>query len=744
MRLRKVFTRFFLIFALMLFMFNSLSSRTWAKAALPVHNVDTGLDYVTIQEAVSANETLDGHTIRVDAGTYYEQVVINKSLSLIGQDKSNTIVDAGGNESAILVTANNVTVSGFTAQNATAGFGAIELYNSRGDNITDNIMKDTYYGIYIYSSSDSIIMQNEALSNTYSGAYLYLSQGNTVSDCNITNNVNFGIFLYNSSTNLIFNNLISGQKTGISLTASDRNTVHDNSVSKAELGIQVSNTDSDLLHDNNVSACNQGIDISNSNNIIIINNTASSNNINGINLASSDNNTLSNNTAQNNKQAGICLSVSSNNTLSHNNVTVNNQGIQLANSNNCTVNENNVAQNNYSISLSESTQNTFWYNDFQQNQYALQFENSTNNTLVDNNFVNNTQQLTSTNSTNHFDNGVEGNFWDTYNGTDADHDATGDTPYTPAENNVDNHPLMGSFFSSVITLQEDYRITFICNSTVSEVQYNNVPQVMQFNVTGPDSTAGLCRIQVPNILISPPQVVLVDGQNVNATTLPLSNATYGSLYFTYTLSTHQVTIMSKSYYDLLEEYNALLNKYQDLNSTYQKLVQDYNTLTATYNSLGANYSQLQNSYNTLNTTYQQLTGNYQTLQDNYNILSTQYGSLNSTYNNLQTSFNELKQEQDATLNEINNTRNLLYALTAILIVAAAILLSMNLRFRQKISRQERIIQSYNPLDIARILFMSDVEKRGAKIEEFEKKHGVKIRPRDSLEEVLKSLEKKDE
>ena len=738
MRLRKVFTRFFLVFTVMLFLFNSLPCHMRAKADLPVHNVDTGLDYATIQDAVNANETLDGHMIRVDAGTYYEQVVISKSISLIGQDKSNTIVDAGGNESAILVTANNVTVSGFTMQNATAGFGAIELYNSQGDNITDNIMKDTYYGIYIYSSSDSIIMHNEALNNSYSGAYLYLSHGNTISDCNVSNNVNFGIFLYNSNTNLIFNNLISDQKTGISLTASDRNTVHDNSVSKAQFGIQVSNTDSDLLHDNNVSACNQGIDISNSNNIRIMNNMASSNSINGINLASSDNNTLSNNTAQNNKQAGISLSLSSNNTLSHNNVTVNNQGIQLANSNNCTVNENNVAQNNYSISLSESTQNTFWYNDFQQNQYALQFENSTNNTLVDNNFVNNTQQLTSTNSTNHLDNGIEGNYWDTYNGTDANHDATGDTPYTPAQNNVDNHPLMGTFFSSIITLQEEnYRTTFICNSTVSEFHYSNVPQIMQFNVTGPDSTTGLCRVQVPNILISPPQVVLVDGQNVNATTLPLTNATYASLYFTYTLSTHQVTIMSKSYYDLLEEYTALLNKYQDLNATYQKLVQDYNLL-------GANYSQLQNTYNTLNTTYQQLTGNYTSLLDSYNVLSTQYVSLNSTYNSLQTSFNELKQKQDETLNEINNTRNLLYALTAILIVAGTILLSVNLRFRQKIGRQERIIQSYNPLDIARILFMSDVEKRGAKIEEFEKKHGVKIRPRDSLEEVLKSLEKKDE
>ena len=34
-------------------------------ASLTVHNVDTGLDYATIQEAINAPETLDGHTILV-------------------------------------------------------------------------------------------------------------------------------------------------------------------------------------------------------------------------------------------------------------------------------------------------------------------------------------------------------------------------------------------------------------------------------------------------------------------------------------------------------------------------------------------------------------------------------------------------------------------------------------------------------------------------------------------------------
>jgi len=39
--------------------------------------------------------------------------------------------------------------------------------------------------------------------------------------------------------------------------------------------------------------------------------------------------------------------------------------------------------------------------------------------------------------------------------------------------------------------------------------------------------------------------------------------------------------------------------------------------------------------------------------------------------------------------------------------------------------------------------MDDVEKRAVKIEEFQKKHGIKIRPRNTLEDVLKDLEKKE-
>jgi len=100
-----------------------------ASDGLPVHKVNTGEDYSTIQEAINVAETLDGHTIAVDSGTYYGQVTINKSISLIAQSGDMLTIDGGGTETVIEVNADNVTINGFNIRNNQAGT-AILLDNS--------------------------------------------------------------------------------------------------------------------------------------------------------------------------------------------------------------------------------------------------------------------------------------------------------------------------------------------------------------------------------------------------------------------------------------------------------------------------------------------------------------------------------------------------------------------------------------------------------------------------------------
>ncbi len=77
-----------------------------------------------------------------------------------------------------------------------------------------------------------------------------------------------------------------------------------------------------------------------------------------------------------------------------------------------------------------------------------------NNTVYQNNFFNNAQQVAgglepiwsggsgTRYSICKWDNGEEGNYWSDYNGTDADKDGVGDTPYVINEANSDVFPLM--------------------------------------------------------------------------------------------------------------------------------------------------------------------------------------------------------------------------------------------------------------------------------------------------------------
>ena len=85
-----------------------------------------------------------------------------------------------------------------------------------------------------------------------------------------------------------------------------------------------------------------------------------------------------------------------------------------------TVNNNIICENNIGIVLLSSHDNTFFHNDF--------FNNNKNADDPCHNI---------------WDNGINGNYWDDYNGVDSDGDGIGDTPYSiPGGDNVDHFPLM--------------------------------------------------------------------------------------------------------------------------------------------------------------------------------------------------------------------------------------------------------------------------------------------------------------
>jgi len=172
-------------------------------------------DFYTIQEAINAASPWD--TIYVRAGIYYEGVTIGKPLKLIGQNPSNTIIDASGTTPTVVsIESDNVAVSGFTIKGGYSSgwyFIGVVIWFSGGCNISSNIIIDNVDdGIYFPSSSGNIFSNNIIANNGGEGMYTgFHSSNNIISGNTIANNNGYGIWLDQfSSNNIIFhNNLIN-------------------------------------------------------------------------------------------------------------------------------------------------------------------------------------------------------------------------------------------------------------------------------------------------------------------------------------------------------------------------------------------------------------------------------------------------------------------------------------------------------------------------------------------------------
>ena len=82
-----------------------------------VHNLNTGLNFTTIQAAIDDAETLDGNILEADPGTYIENVDVYKSVvlrSASGNPGDTIILAADVYDHVISVTEDFVQVRGFT------------------------------------------------------------------------------------------------------------------------------------------------------------------------------------------------------------------------------------------------------------------------------------------------------------------------------------------------------------------------------------------------------------------------------------------------------------------------------------------------------------------------------------------------------------------------------------------------------------------------------------------------------
>jgi parallel beta-helix repeat protein/uncharacterized repeat protein (TIGR03803 family) len=134
-------------------------------AVKPVHLVrdeGTGITYATIQQAINAASS--GATLRVWAGTYCENVVVNKTLTLVGNGSANTIIDGENSGTAVLITSDGVRLNGFTATGGSDHTGIL-LYEVDNCRIENNTVEGNGDGICVSGSSNNIIKNNDVQNN---------------------------------------------------------------------------------------------------------------------------------------------------------------------------------------------------------------------------------------------------------------------------------------------------------------------------------------------------------------------------------------------------------------------------------------------------------------------------------------------------------------------------------------------------------------------------------------------------
>jgi len=200
---------------------------------------DDGLaDFHTIQEAIDAASS--GDTIFVKNGTYHENIVIVKTISLIGESEDNTLVDGTGvvNTYVMSIQANDTVISGFTIHGPepmAAGYWGISL-NGNNCTISKNIIRNLHYGITLDRMTHNLLESN-TIGPCGHAVYLQSSSNNEIRD-NVITSSSGGIYLNQfNHNNLIENNTLLDDYWGIIVQDSWANMLRKNNITRSDYGV---------------------------------------------------------------------------------------------------------------------------------------------------------------------------------------------------------------------------------------------------------------------------------------------------------------------------------------------------------------------------------------------------------------------------------------------------------------------------------------------------------------------------
>ncbi len=378
-------------------------------------------NYKTIGEAIVAAS--DGDTVYVKPGTYNEEVLLNKSLSLLplSGEKDPVIVRGDGKKTGITISANGCTLEGLTIENF-KGPGisiqssgntvsknkfeqdnpAIFISKSQKNSVTNNIIQDCRGGvalrdnstdnniqeneinggdvsIFLWNVGENSVVGNHATGSTW-GIWLTDSKGAKI-DANEVKSKTYGIWLQNSSdiklaeNNVSSENAESARLIGILLANSSGIDLAKNRIRGGALGIGISDCGANKLMNNAMNGSDQGIYILNSSGQVL-NNNQIKNAKYGMTLENSSEN-LIRQCQMDNCTVGLGLGTSDGNMVIENSISnVEDTAIQMASSNKNNLSGNQISKGEQGIIMSESSANILENNRFREIKWSLYVEGS--------------------------------------------------------------------------------------------------------------------------------------------------------------------------------------------------------------------------------------------------------------------------------------------------------------------------------------------------------------------------------
>jgi nitrous oxidase accessory protein len=340
----------------------------------------------------------NGDTILVTAGIYKEgNLIISKQLTFIG-DKY-PIIDGQNKYEVFSIKASKVVIDGFKIYHSGTSnlddYAGIKVYDSREVTIQNNILDDTYFGIYLQYAKRCVIKNNRLK------AYNKEEQqsGN-------------GIHCWKSDSLSITGNTVDGHRDGIYFEFVTNSSIKSNTTSNnIRYGLHFMFSNNDTYQFNSFIGNGAGVAVMYSNKVSMLNNQFKEN--------------------WGDAAYGLLLKEISDSYITGNTFEKNTTGIYLEGASSIKMDHNIFKNNGWAMKIQAS---------------CMDIKVSTNN------FVGNTFDIGTNGSL--VLNTFNKNYWDKYEGYDLNHDTMGDIPYRPVSMYsmiVEQNPPAMMLFRSFIT-----------------------------------------------------------------------------------------------------------------------------------------------------------------------------------------------------------------------------------------------------------------------------------------------------